>query len=106
MATETKSKLQAVRKTSTTVSTMTQEKKQEVPKDAKIRSQTIRTETEQIENGYLITKSYDGTYYTGKADNDYNWFNYSKKWFSEEDPLTIQLNDKSLSDAFKEEEIK
>ena len=89
--------------TSSTSTVTTMEKKQEPPKGAKIRNQTVRTETEQIENGWLVTKSYDGTYFTGKADNDYSWFNYSKKWYSKEDPLTITVNDKSLAEAFNEE---
>lgn len=88
-------------KTSSTTSTMTQEKKKEVPKGAKITGQTIRTETEQIENGFLISKNYDITYEEGAGDNKRTGYcYYTKKWFSKVDPLTITLNDKALADAF------
>lgn len=93
-------KLKAVRRTSTTTSTMTQEKKKEVPKGAKIISKTVRTETEEIENGFLVSKNYDVSYEVN-GNRDYAY--YSKKWYSKEDPLTITLNDKSLADAFEEE---
>lgn len=74
------------------------------PAGAKIVRQTIRTETEKIENGYLITKHYDGRYKDKgeKGDNDH-YFSYCEKWYSEEDPLTITLNDKALAEAFDDE---
>lgn len=72
------------------------------PKGATIIERNVSTSTEEIENGFLITKSVDGRYKIGKSD-DSNWFNYSKKWYSKTDPLTVKIDDKSLADAFDEE---
>jgi len=71
------------------------------PKGAEIISRSVRVETEQIENGWLISKYYDGRYKT-KGDDSTQYFNYCKKWYSEEDPLSIELTDKTLADAFSE----
>lgn len=89
-------------KTSATIRTSTESQKNEKPpKGATILESNIRTETEQIENGWLVTKSYDGRYTTSKDDSEYgHYFSYSKKWFSEDDPITVTVNDKSLADAF------
>jgi hypothetical protein len=92
-------------KTSTSVTTRTsmeQKKDKEVPAGADIVSSNITTETEEIENGWLITKRYDVTYRAkGSEHTDYAYFN--KKWFSKTDPLTINITDKSLAEAFKAE---
>ena len=86
-----------------TTSSVTLDNKNSMPpKGSVIKNQTVTTETEQIENGWLVTKRYEGSYYTGKDKSDYNWFNYCKKWYSKEDPLDITLNDKSLAEAFDE----
>ena len=91
-------------KKSTTVTTRTsmEEKKEKtVPKGAEIISSNITTVTEEIDNCYLITKRYDITYRAkGSEHTDYCYYN--KKWFSKEDPLTINLNDKSLAEAFED----
>ncbi len=89
-------------KASTTTTSTTETKKHEsVPKGAKIINKTVRTETEEIENGWLISKNFDVTY-EEKGERHYAYF--SKKWYSKVDPLTITVNDKSLSDAFDEED--
>lgn len=91
----------AKKKTSVTTRTSIEEtKKQEVPKGATIISSDITTETEQIENGWLVTKRYEIRYRMKESDsNDYAY--YTKKWYSEEDPLTINVTDKSLAEAFE-----
>lgn len=77
-------------------------KKKEVPKGAIIINSTVTTETEQIENGWLITKRYDVSYkMTKDGHSDYAYYN--KKWFSKDDPLTINVKDKSLAEAFESE---
>lgn len=92
------------KKTSTSTTTSIKEEKNiRPPKGATITEQTVRTETEEIENGWLIVKSWDGRYKLKDSEDNYGtWFNYSKKWFSKEDPLTITLNDKSLAEAFED----
>jgi len=90
---------------STRVSTSTDRKESKPPKGATLLENNERTETEEIENGWLITKSCDGRY-TVKGDTDTygHYFNYSKKWYSKTDPLTVTLNDQSIADAFDEED--
>lgn len=93
---------------SRTVSTsVVEEKKKEnrPPKGATIIEESTRTRTEEIENGWLVTKTCSGRYKTKDSkDGDYgSYFDYDTKWFSKEDPLTITLNDKSLAEAFEEE---
>lgn len=96
--------LKSKTKTSTTTSFSKEEKKKEVPKGAEIISKTVRTETEEIENGWLISKNYDITY--KEKTSEYNGYAYfSKKWYSKTDPLTIKLNDKALADAFETEDF-
>lgn len=69
------------------------------PEGSTITQKSVSTSTEEIENGYLITKSVDGRYKT-KGSTDSNYFHYNQKWYSKTDPLTIKVDDKSLADAF------
>lgn len=88
-----------LRTSSTTLTTKVKEQK-EPPAGSKIINKTIRVETEQIENGWLITKNYDIEYQEKGSDGTrYAW--YSKKWFSKTDPLQVKLNDKGLADEFE-----
>lgn len=86
--------------TSTTVSSETRKSK-EPPAGAKIISESVRTETEEIENGWILTKNYDVSYMLGKEKN---WTYYTKKWFSKTNPITVtvNVNDKALADQFDE----
>ena len=74
-------------------------KKEGVQTGAKILHKSVNTSTEQIENGYLITKSYDIKYQDAKGQSDYAY--YTKKWYSKEDPLEIKIKDSALAEAFK-----
>lgn len=101
--------LKSVKKKVSSTTTVSMESKQEKPPaGAILKEQSIRTETEEIENGWLVTKSYSGYYWRNKeeqkGDSYGSYFNYCKKWFSKEDPLTIEVNDKSLAEAFNDEE--
>lgn len=89
----------------TSTSTITKESKSNRPPEgAEIIDQTIRTTTEEIENGWLLTKSFSGRYKEkGSKDTYGNYFDYSQKWYSKEDPLTVTLNDKTLAEAFEED---
>ena len=81
------------------VSTTEEIKKKEVPKGAIITSKTVRTETEQIENGWILSKNYDISYKL-KGDDNHGYAYYTKKWFTKDDPLEVKLTDKSLADEF------
>lgn len=79
-------------------------KKEEVkpiPKGAEILSSNVTTDTEQIENGFLTTRRVE-TKWKAKGSDYSDWTYETKKWYSEEDPLTITTTDKALADAFKE----
>ena len=101
--------LKTSRKIITTSSISMSNKSEKPPKGAIIKSQNVTTSTEEIENGWLIVKRFDGYYWKDKAEKDKdsygNWFNYEQKWYSEEDPLTITLNDKALADAFDDDDV-
>lgn len=92
------------KKVTTTNSTSIREEKQNKPPEgATIIEKTIRTTTEEIENGWLTVKNISGRYREkGKDSDSYgNYFDYDQKWFSKEDPLTITVNDTELADAFE-----
>lgn len=90
------------KKTSTTT-TIREEKQDAPPAGATILNQQVRTETEEIENGWLVTKHFSGEYAEkGSTDKYGRYFSYDKKWYSQEDPLTITVNDEALADAFKD----
>lgn len=97
---EEKSKLKESKlkmtKSSTTLTTEIKENK-EPPSGAKILTKTISTSTEQIENGWLISKNYDISY---EVKGEKRWTYYSKKWFSKTDPLEVKVTDKSLAEEF------
>lgn len=72
-----------------------------VPKDAEILSQNTTTDVEEIENGYLITKRTE-TKFKMKGKDYSDWTYETKKWYSKEDPLEINVSDKGLAEAFDE----
>jgi len=77
-----------------------EEKSQKPPKGAKIEEQTIRTETEEIENGWILSKNYDGRWKDDKGDTHY--FYYSEKYYSKENPIEVKVKDKALADKFED----
>ena len=92
----------AVTSSSTTVTNKVKENK-EPPAGATIVSKTIRTETEQIENGWLISKNLDISYRM-KGDTYDKYTYYTKRWYSKTDPLEVKVTDASLSDEFNDED--
>lgn len=77
----------------------TKEENKPVPKGAIIMNTTTTTDVEEIENGYLITKTTETKWKADpKAYSDYTY--ETKKWYSKEDPLTITSSDKGLAEAF------
>lgn len=93
------------RTTKTTSSSMSTETRtiNKPPKGAKIIRQTISTTTEQIENGWLTTKNYDGSYKLNDKDGS-EYFYYTEKWYSKEDPVVVTVKDQELADVFDDEE--
>lgn len=75
------------------------EKKKEftLPKGATIIKKDVNLTVEEIENGYLLKKSYDIRWTNQEGDTQYEYF--TKVWFSEENPITINMpSEKSLAD--------
>ncbi|ALN97274.1 hypothetical protein BOX09_gp28 [Flavobacterium phage Fpv1] len=68
-----------------------------LPKGAVIVSKTENISVKEIENGFILRKSYDIKYQIGD-DNNYEYFN--KEWYSKENPLKITMpkEEKSLAD--------
>jgi len=88
------------RVTHTTTTTSEDKKNKEPPKRAKILSSTIRTETEEIENGFILSKNYDVTWEGKGGNREYGY--YSKKWFSKTNPITVKVElPESLADKFE-----
>ncbi len=97
MATDTKKKVRIE-------SIKSETKTNKPPKGATIIESSTNTSIEQIENGWLTTKNYSGRYTTDSNKDSYgNYFDYSKRWYSKENPLLITVNDKELADAFEDD---
>lgn len=72
-----------------------------IPKGAKILSKDVSITVEEIENGFLIIKSTEIKY---QYDKRTDWSYHTKKYFSKENPLEIdmeKISEKSLADNFK-----
>ena len=79
--------------------TFKQKEVNNIPKGAKILSKDVSVTVEEIENGYLVSKSTEVKYeYEKKTDYSYN----TKKYYSKENPLDINLNILSLADKIDE----
>ena len=79
--------------------TFKQKEVNNIPKGVKILSKDVSVTVEEIENGYLVSKSTEVKYeYEKKTDYSYN----TKKYYSKENPLDINLNNLSLADKIDE----
>lgn len=58
-----------------------------LPKGATVIQKTERMYIEEIENGYLISKSYELKWQD--VEGETHWENFDKKWYSEESPVTV-----------------
>lgn len=68
-----------------------------LPKGATIIKKDVNLSVEEIENGFLLRKSYDIKWSNAEGDSNYEYF--SKSWFSEENPITVNMpEEKSLAD--------
>lgn len=79
--------------------TFKQKEVNNIPKGVKILSKDVSVTVEEIENGYLVSKSTEVKYeYEKKTDYSYN----TKKYYSKENPLDINLDNLSLADKIDE----
>ncbi len=71
-----------------------------LPKGATIISKEVRLSVEEIENGFLLRKSYDIKWTNGEDDaSNYDYF--TRTWFSKDNPIQITMPDESKSLADK-----
>ena len=81
--------------------TFKQKEVDSIPKGAKILSKDVSVTVEEIENGFLVSKSTEVKYeYEKRTDYSYN----TKKYFAKENPLELdmeKISDKSLADNFE-----
>jgi hypothetical protein len=70
--------------------------KVKLPKGAEVIKKEVRITVEEIENGFIVKKSYDITFTLGEK-TDYLY--YTKKVFSDDNPIQIE-DDKMLADYF------
>lgn len=83
-----------------TKATFKQKEIDNIPKGAKILSKDVSITVEEIENGFLVSKSNEVKYeYEKRTDRCY----YTKRYFTKENPLDLDMEkfeDKSLADNF------
>jgi hypothetical protein len=86
-----------------TRATFKQKEVDNIPKGAKIISKDVSITVEEIENGFLVSKSTEIKYEFDKR-TDYSYI--TKKFYAKENPLEIDmegLDDKTLASNFLEE---
>lgn len=68
-----------------------------LPEGATIIKKDVTLSVEEIENGYILRKSYDIKWNNEEGNSNYEYF--SKCWYSKENPITVNMpKDKSLAD--------
>ena len=70
--------------------------KNSLPKGAIVKRKDVRITVEEIENGFIVSKSFDISYTIGDK-NDYLY--YTKKAYFKENPIKIEDN-KMLAEYF------
>lgn len=80
--------------------------KEKIPEGAIILKKDVTVNVEEIENGFIICKNYDVKYMMKGKDGDgnTNYAYYTEKYYSEDNPLTINTDDKNLADLFDEDD--
>lgn len=68
-----------------------------LPEGAEVISNTFSINVEEIENGFIVRKSYDIKYQIGERI-DYAYHN--KKWYSKKNPLKVEMKEIPLEDKF------
>lgn len=70
--------------------TMVEKEAGKLPEGAVILKKSVRTEVEEIENGYILRRSFDIDYSLPDQDGT-KYLYYSKKYFSKKNPMTLKL---------------
>lgn len=75
--------------------------KEKIPEGAKVLKDDISVNVEQIENGFLICKTHDIKYQEPGNNGNSGYAYYTEKWYSEDNPLSIDTENKELADVFE-----
>jgi len=69
-----------------------------LPKGATVTKKNVSLTVREIENGFLLSKSYDLEWTDANGSNHYEYF--TKEWYSETNPIEINMPEetKSLAD--------
>ena len=59
-----------------------------LPEGAEVTKKVVRMTVEEIENGFVIRKSFDITYTNAMGESKYDYV--TKKWFSKKNPIKIE----------------
>jgi len=74
-----------------------QKKTFELPQGATITKKDVSVVVEEIENGFLIRKTYDIKWTTSEGNSNYEYF--TKTWHSAKNPITIDMpKEKTLAE--------
>lgn len=85
---------------STTIDTKSKE--EQIPAGSVITKKDINIRVEEIENGFIVSKEFEIRYRAPKSNYDDSCY-YTKKWYSETNPLELKTQDnKSLAEAFSD----
>lgn len=80
--------------------TYVEKNNEKVPKGAEILKKSTTLKVEEIENGFLLTKSSEIKYKQGESTD---WMYIDKKYFSKDNPLEVDMEaieEKTLADKF------
>lgn len=79
-----------------------EKEKKRLPAGASVIEKNTRIRVEEIENGFILSKNTDITYEDAQGDRNYMYV--EKKWFSKENPMSIEVDteedDEWLADKF------
>ena len=68
-----------------------------LPKGSTLIKKDVSVVVEEIENGFLIRKTYDIKWSNEEGNSNYEYF--TRTWFSDKNPITIDLpKEKSLAE--------
>ena len=67
-----------------------------LPEGATITKKDCSINVEEIENGYILRKSYDIKWVNEEGESQYEYF--TRSWFSKTNPITVNMPTKSLAD--------
>ena len=59
-----------------------------IPADAQITKKSYRMNVEEIENGFILSKSWDIEYVNAAGESKYEYF--TQRWHTKDNPMTVK----------------